>query len=458
MKPKKSSFFWIVILLTAVGSMTFLYWSGFKKHFDENTIHQNADQVVMVDVKNIRNYFAFSYLKNPSEWQWGAANNKPNELFDLSDFGIKVPDYFAFFHIENQPQNLFYCVTEIQTVTNFEKAITKAHFIKNSLKNGMVCYYSKALKLFIAKHSSQILCATIPENEKEIVLKIADDLFSKKLFLDTKKIQKTIGTSNAINVWIKKNSILEQDGIVNIQLHDNEVVAEAQLQLNPKYGSETQFSENPEGLLSLGFDFKMFRNHKIISQNSAKINKIIGFDLDSILAHNPTKTELVLNGIIEKKDSAISYSYDDDFNAVEKKIIHITREPSFYFSMQSGNSKNVFNYLKSQKVINNEQVFVNFPLAKTTASVLGNAFVLKANLTDGFKQNASAKKIAYLQVNFNKLQLKDWSFIIRRNKNFKILKHFGLLQMNITNLNNSANFRVSLKTKSNKKLVDAFKD
>jgi hypothetical protein len=438
--------------------MTYLYWSGFKKHFDEKSIHQNADQVVMVDVKNIRNYFIFSYLKNPSQWKWDSKTVNTNELFGLSNFGLKTPDYVALFHIENQPQSVFYCVAEIQTESFFEKAITKEHFSKSSLKNGMVCYYSKALKLFIIKHSNQILFVAIPEKEKETALKIAEDLFLKKKFLDAVKIQKTIDTPNAITLWIKKNCFLEQDGIVTIQLQDDEIVAEAQLQLKPKYLTKTQFSQNPNALLSLGFDSKMFRDHKIITQNSIKINKTIGFDLDSILSQNPTKTELVLNGIIEKKDSAISYSYDDDFNAVEKTVVHITREPSFYFSMQSSNSRYVFNYLKSQKVINNEHIFVNFPLAKTTASVAGNNFVLKANLFDYSPKPSSGKKIAYLQVNFNKLQPKDWSFIIRKNKNFKLLKHFESLQMNLNEENNSGIFRASLKTKNNKNLSTVFQD
>ena len=70
MKSLNSYFSKIAILLIAIGSMAFLYWYGYHKTFDEKYIPKNADAIAMVDVKNIRNYFVFSCLKNPSEWQW----------------------------------------------------------------------------------------------------------------------------------------------------------------------------------------------------------------------------------------------------------------------------------------------------------------------------------------------------------------------------------------------------
>ena len=454
MKPIKCYFIKTAVLLIVLGSMAILYWYWSHKNFDEKCIPSNADGIVMVDVKNIRNYFILSYIKNSSQWQW--KNSETKKEFDLSEFGIETPDYLAFFHLENQPITHWFAVAKIENEADFEKEITDSGFSKTKINSTFVGYYSKSLGVCIIKHSSQILFALIPEKQKGIALKIAQDLFIKKLFLDIKKIEKTIGTSNAITLWIKKDSFLEQDGIINVQLGDQEIVAEARLQLKPKYRTETQFSKNQNALMSLGFNFEMIRNCKMISQHTVQINKMIGFDLDSILSQNPKKIELVLNGMIQKKDSAISYSYDDDFNAVEKKIVHITREPSFNFAMQSDNSKNVFDYLKGQKIINNDQVFVNFPLAKTTASVAGNNFILKANSED-LIPTTSAKRIAYLHINFNKLQPKDWNFIIRKNKNFKFIKHFGVLQINLTNEKNLVNFRARLKTK-NKNLIEVVKN
>src|SRR6188768_2592663 len=93
----------IAILLIAIGSMAFLYYSAYYKTFDKKCIPQNADGIAMVDVKNIRNYLIFSYLKNPSEWKWETPSSEFKKRFSLSNFGISSPDYLAFFHIENQP-------------------------------------------------------------------------------------------------------------------------------------------------------------------------------------------------------------------------------------------------------------------------------------------------------------------------------------------------------------------
>ncbi|HKO77498.1 MAG TPA: hypothetical protein VJU52_09785 [Flavobacterium sp.] len=453
MKSPKSYPYGIAILLIAIGSMAFLYRYGYHKAFDEKYIPKNTDLIAMVDVKNIRNYFIFSCLKNPSDCQWNSTDTEYRKRFELSNYGIKTPDYLAFFHIENQPISLWFVTLKIDDETIFEKAISKVHFRKDKLQNGMNAYYSNSLNLCIIKHSNQILVSNIPEKQKQIAVKVAEDLFLKKLFLDSKKAERTINTYNAVTFWIKKNNLLEEDGILNLKLEDHEITVDGQLQLKSKYKKESQFLQNSNALLSLGFDFEMIRDQDILKHNSDKINKMIGFDLDSILAHNPTKTELLLNEIVEKKDSAISYDYDDDFNPIKKVVVHTSREPSFYFSMQTANSKKVYNYLKAQNAIDNHQVFVNFPLATTKTSIRENVLTLEANPLKKLNLQPSDPKIGYLQMQFNKLHPEDWRFIISKNKNFSFLKSFESLEMNLSNENNAAHFRASLKTKNAKNLI-----
>jgi hypothetical protein len=455
MKSNKSSFFKIVLLLIALGSMTMLYWFGYHKNYNEKYIPKNADGIVMMDVKNIRNYLVFSYLKNPSQWQLGTTgiNNK----FDFSNFGIETPDYLAFFHLENQPLHQWFAIAKIENETDFEKSIIAYHFTKIKLSNPFTGYYSRALGLFVIRHNKQILCCTTELKQQQTAIQVAEDLFLKHQFLDAKKTKKTIGTPNAITVWIKKNSLLEEDGIVNLNLKDQEIAAEGQLKWKPKFRKTTPFTQTPNALLTLGFNFEMIRNQNILKKNSVQINKIIGFDLDSILVHNPTKTEFVLHEIVKKKDSAIRYDYDDDFNPIKKVVVHTTCEPSFCFSMQTENSKKVFNYLKGQKAIDNHQIFVNFPLAQTKTSVRNNTLVLEANLPKQCTLTPSIPKMGYLQVNFNKLQKKDWHIIIAKNKNLQLLMPFEILEINLTQENNLGHFRARLMTKDGKSLITIIK-
>ena len=179
MKFHKSIFSKIVILLIVLGSMTIFYWYGYPKEFDEKCLPQNTDGIVMVDVKNIRNYFVYSCLKNPSEWEITRTKKK----FSFSDLGMETPDYLAFFHIENQPISQWFVTGKIENETAFEKAITKLHFRKIAFQNGMGAYYSYSLNLCIIKYSDQILVSNISEKQKQIALKIAEDLFLKNLFL-----------------------------------------------------------------------------------------------------------------------------------------------------------------------------------------------------------------------------------------------------------------------------------
>lgn len=448
MKSLKSYRYKITMLLIAIGSVVFLYWYGYCKSFDKEYIPHNADGVAMVDVKNIRNDLIFFYLKNPSEWKWETTISEFEKRFKLSNFGIKTPDYLAFFHVENQPISQWFVTLKIENETAFENAMSIAHFHKTKLQNGIYFYHSNSLGFCIVKYSNQILVSNISEKQKQIAVNVADDLFIKKLFLDTKKTEKTLGTSNAVTVWIKRNSLLTADGIINIKLKEQEITAEGKLKLD--YKKESQFSQNPNALLSLGFDFEMIQKQDFLKHHLMKINKMIGFDLDSILYYNPTKTELLLHQIVEKKNSAISYDYDDDFNPIKKVIVHTSREPSFYFSMQTSNSQKIYNYLKSQNAIDNHKVFVNFPLAQTKTSILNNALILEANPLKNWIYAPSIPKIGYFQVQFNKLQPKDWHYIIAKNKTFSILKSFETLEMDLSRENNSVLFRAHLKTKNEK--------
>lgn len=451
MKGIKSYLVKIILLLIALGCITTLYWFGCHKNYDEKSIPKNADAIVMVDVKNIRNYLIFSYLKKPSQWRLGT--NELTDKFDFSNFGVETPDYLAFFHLENQSVNQWFTDLKIKNETNFEKAIIKERFRKTVLKNGMNAYYSELLGVFIIKHSTQILCSVIPKEQKEIAVKAAEDLFLKHSFLDIQKTEKTIGTSNAITIWIKKNYLLQEDAILNLNLKDQEIIAEGQLKWQHKFMKPTLFSQNNNALLSLGFNFGMIRNQDILEKHSVQINKVIGFDLDSILVHNPAKTELLFNGIVEKKNSAISYDYDDDFNPIKKIVVHTSREPSFSFSIQTENSKKVYRYLKAQKAIDNHQVFVNFPLAQTKSSVRNNTLSLEANLPKQRTSTSLSSKMAYLHFNFNKLQAKDWHYIIARNKNIQLLKPFKTLTIDLTQENGVGYFRASLQTKDGKNLI-----
>jgi hypothetical protein len=452
MKGIKSYLFKIILLLIALGSITTLYWLGYHKNYDEKCIPINADGIVMIDVKNIQNYYIFSYLKNPSQWQIGTSKIK--KKINLSLFGIETPDYLAFFHLENQPITQWFTVAKIENETDFEKAIITSHFTKIKLSNPFTGYYSRALDLFVVRYSNQILCCTSTSRQNKVAIQVAEDLFIKRQFLDAKKTEKTIGTTNEVTVWIKKNSQLEEDGIVNINFKDQEIVAEGQLKCNSKLQKATPFTQNPNALLSLGFNFEMIRNQNILKKHSVQINKIIGFNLDSILAHNPTKTELVLNQMVEKKDSAISYDYDDDFNPIKKVVVHTSREPSFYFSIQTENPEKVYSYLKSQKAIDNQEVFVNFPLAQTKTSVRNNTLVLEANLPKQLILKPTNPKTAYLQMHFNKLKPQDWRFIIAKNKNLQVLKSFKTLEINLTLENNLGHFQGRLKAKRGKNLIE----
>lgn len=440
----------IAILLIVIGSMAFLYWYGFHKQFDEKSIPKNADGIVIVDIKNTRNHFIFSCLKNPSQWGFCRKNSKTKKRFDFSNYGLQTPDYLSFFHIENQPLTQWCLVAKIENETKFAKALTDSHFVKTKLENSFIGYYSKTNQAYIILYANTILYCTNASKDQKNYIQIAEDLFIKNSYFDSKKIENPIESSNAVTIWIKKNNLLNENAIINVLLKENEISAEGQINLKSKFRKTASFIQNSNALLSLGFNFDLIRDQDLIKLNQAKISKMIGFELDTILIHHPTQTELIFNNIIEKKDSAITYDYDDDFNPIKKIVVHSTREPSFYFSMQTDNSAKTYDYLKKQNAIDDHQIFVNFPLAKTKTFVKNNSLIFEANLPKNQSSKSTKSKIGYIQINFAKIQPKDWRFIIVKNKNFEFLKAFGTFEINLTQQNNSVFFQANLKAKNGK--------
>ncbi|HSD06119.1 hypothetical protein [Flavobacterium sp.] len=447
----------IAILLVATGSMAILYWCGFHKEFDKKSVPYNADGIALIDVKNIRNYFIFSYLKNPSQWKFNSKDSKIKKRFDFSNYGIATPDYLALFHIQNQPLNQWCFVATIENETKLNKAIIDSHFIKIENEENFIVYYSKTLNTSIIRFANQILYSKNASQDLKTSIQTAKNLFIKHHYFDAKTVDKILENSNAITLWFQKNNLLEDDGIINISLKDQEIIANGQLNLRPKFRKMAPFLQNPDALMSLGFNFEMIQNQKLLKNHSVTINKMIGFNLDSINIHNPTYTEFVLYNIIEKKDSAVTYDYDDDFNPIKKVVVHTNREPSFSFSMKTNNTKKVYDYLKSENVIDDRHIFLNFPLATTKASVKNNSLILEANHHNVSISKTTELKIAYLQMNFNQLKTQDWHFLITKNNTFSLLKPFEKLKIDLIQKNNLGYFEAHLKTANNISLLESLK-
>jgi hypothetical protein len=440
MKTLKNKWFWIIgIILIGI-----IYWKGFYKKFDASSVSKNADRVVFVDVKNCSNAVLFHYLKNPSKWSFGTGDNQ-NKGFNVLDCGVKISDYLAFFHIENQPENEISLVSEISDQVQFEETLLHFKFKKTAIHKSLTTYFSEELKLFLVQFSDKILVTNAVFKNQSLVIKTAEDLFLKKLFIDEEKIKNAIYTNNEMSVWLQKNNFLQEDAIANINIEEDKITANAALKIDANFITQQTFSEEKNAILSLGFNPALFANQKI---NFTKINKAIGFDLDSILSKKPTKTELVVNEFITKEQTAKSYDYDDDFNPIEKTIVTKSQEPSFLFEITCSQSEQIKKYLKSQKAINPENVFVNFPFAKTIASSTDSTFELEANISK--KNNKkSSEKIAYFNCNLNKIQKKELNYLTHKIKYFEKLQYFSLLEMTVSKKEKNAFFEFYLKTKEN---------
>jgi hypothetical protein len=444
MKVIKHPFFWISIPLLAM-----VYWYGFYKNYQNNCIPKNADTVIMLDLKNIRNKLLFYHLIHPSKW--GKTTKKSNnDKLSIIESCTKRSDYIALFHIKNQPRTVFYCATKISSESDFSKMLENTRKEKIDCSNDFKIYFLPDLNLIATKYKDRVLWTNLPKKNWSTTVQTAKDLFIDKVFIDEEKIKKTIHTQNTITIWIQKREHLNDDAIVEINFDQNKIEAYSKLKIPSEFLQENTFTDNKKALLSLGINLKKIGTFNF---NKTTLNKRIGFDIDRILSKNPTKTELVLAEIIEKKETVIEYEFDENFDQIEKKIFHNYKEPSFEFSVQFADSKAVFEYLKNQEIINKEEVFVNFPFAKTKVNLTRNSFVLKANSPQTNPLKTTQKKIAFLHINFNQLQSKDWDFILNRNQNIGFLRHFSTLNFELKKEKDYATLNLCLQGNEHKNLI-----
>lgn len=456
MKRKKPYILTIAILLIIIGCVAIVYWKGYNKQANKKNIPSNATAIVLIDIREIQNYFILSYLKNPSLWQFSINNSEKNQAYKFEDYGIEIPDYVSIFQLKDQTIDQWNFVAKIEDQTKFDTALQNFHFIKTESRGVLICYYSKDLEITIIRHENQILFSNNASKHHKISLDIAEDLFIKERYFDFKKIEQLINLKSGVAIWIQKNSLLEEESIITISLKANEITAEGKLNWKAKYRKNFAFVQNPNALFSIGFNFEMIQENNILNRNTEKINKIIGFKLDSIIALHPNKTELVLHSIIEKKDSAITYDYDDDFNPIKKVVVHSNREPSFRLSIQTDNAKKVYNYLQTQHAIDKSGIFINFPLATTQTTIENETVTLVANPFVNHSTTATSQT-GYLHLNFNAINPKEWRFLIAKNENLGFLQSFKYLKINITQENNFGHLQATLQTKEEKDFVEIVK-
>lgn len=68
--------------------------------------------------------------------------------------------------------------------------------------------------------------------------------------------------------------------------------------------------------------------------------------MDSVFKQSNKYYNLDLSAIVQRTDSAITYTYDDEFNKVEKVVVNNIQEPAFNFMITGDSVSTIYTHLQ----------------------------------------------------------------------------------------------------------------
>jgi hypothetical protein len=360
---------WGLLILCAI--LIFGYIKLFYKTYAKNVIAQDADYIVALDVKRITNTFIWGVITHPSRWKISTSStvSKTDEV-SFRDM-VTIPDYIFGFHIKNQPNNIWYTILQIKDEKNFEKGLKQFGFETVKKDN----YFCKQINIGLIKNGNEILITNSTAEEQKVYLeKVANDMFVSKQFIASEIVQQVIAAKSHAAFYIPSNNFLEKNAIVSANFDDDKILINTTLSPNPMYAfAENNFAYNSSDLFALGFTQPPAKAYELLSDTDKNnISKAINVNVDSLLLPSNKYYYLNVKNILPRVDSAISYTYDDDFNQVEKVVVNNVQEPAFNFSIVGSQVNKIFSGWQQSKKLEtaaDKQLFTPMPFVKSYATI-----------------------------------------------------------------------------------------
>ena len=331
-----------LVVLLAVAA----YFVVFHKNKNLRYIPENADAVVLIDIKKVTGQYLFSLATHPSHWSGNKAKGK--SAGSLKDSGIRIPDFLQIFHIKDTKFSEWYSVLELKDSQKFIAFLKKQNFVDKGNNR-----FQKD-QIFLMINGSHCIAGT------------------SDLALET--IQKQVQASSN-SVWDADQFIHNTTGSISfisgkkiqnfsIELHDDEI--EIKNNSNPEILNAVASKLQKGNLfLDLELDKENIRNF------SRFFNKSIADSSQAVYLKATADLEQV-------NDTIISYEYDDNFNEVEKKTFQKIIQPNYTIDIKSADANKTWAYFQSKKWINSENQFTEIPFQPNQISRNNSGVVIKS--------------------------------------------------------------------------------
>lgn len=381
---KKKYIFLVIIILLSVG----VYFVLFHKDKSLKYIPENADIIVLVDVKKAKRQYISSYLMHPSKW-FEEKKEKKNKI-SITDSGLEIPDFLQVFHLNNTKISEWYTVLEINDKEKLSLFLKDRKFIndgKGIFKNN---------QFFVKINDEKCIVGTSDLNfnniGKPFSQKFRNNVLNADSFMDD-----GLGSISFISELRTQN--------FSIDLKDDEIEIKNE-----------QNSTNFESLISDLYKETQFLDAELDSENIKKIGSVFKENLTDSASVNHLK---MCANLTQVNDTIVSYEYDDNFNEIEKISYQKIIQPEYNILLQASNPEKIWKYFQHKKWINTENQFTAIPFQPNLIGVNKNQISIKST-RKSVKLNET-KKQNYIFIKNNSLLLS--SFKTLNNQFFKDIEY-----------------------------------
>jgi hypothetical protein len=358
---------WALLILASL--FVFGYIKLFYKTYSEKSVAHSADCVVVIDVKRIINTVIWNYITTPSQWKIGKLFPKKSKEVSLQDMFV-LPDYVFAFHANNQPAHVWYMLLDIKDQADFEKGLQQFQFKKINDKE----HVSLSFGIRFYVHGKQVLVTTSTDADTANLAVIANELFVQKSYSSKASISKAIDAKSHLAVYLAPNSFLQKEAVITANFDKTKIEISGNLIPAKHYAfSESNFRYSSSSLLVSGFTQPPPAVIALLNATSKeKLSTALNINVDSVFTQSNKNYILDLSGIVQRADSAITYSYDDEFNKVEKVVANKIQEPAFNFMITGDSVATIFKHLQLNKKLEQTaagNLFTPMPLVKSYCSI-----------------------------------------------------------------------------------------
>ena len=354
--------YWLLLLLLAL--CIFGYVKLFYSSINNAAVPSNADMVATIDVKKVIRTVVWDIVTHTSKWKIKSSSTEATDAVDLKDVFV-LPDYAQAFHIKGEPTNKWYTVLQIADEDLFTKALKQYGF--TTLYTNQ--YTSTGKNLGIVKNGNNIIVSNYALDSANNLNALLET-FAKNSFLATEKSNQITAANSHFTIFIAADNFLQKDAIVKANITNDNILIDGEL--NPKAAFsfvENDFVFDNNAMLGLGFTQPTKAVYDLISRNDKiNISNAIGVNTDTLFIPSNKYYQLQVDGIVPRIDSAISYTYDDDFNAIQKVVVNNVDEPMYNFIVSGDSVQNIYNNWANNKTIvtdSNGNLFRPMPLVKS---------------------------------------------------------------------------------------------